>query len=88
MIHLSHRTESLARRLAAARGISVEEAVNLAIEESSKEISLPAAADNKLTKDELIRRMEEISARCGARPLIDPRSPDGLLGYDDYGLPG
>jgi antitoxin VapB len=86
MIHLSQQTEMLARQLAAARGISVEEAVKLAIEESSKEIS-PPAAGNKLTKDELIRRMEKISARCGARPLIDPRSPDELLGYDDYGLP-
>jgi hypothetical protein len=30
----------------------------------------------------MIRRMEEISARCGARPLIDPRSPDELMGSD------
>jgi len=88
MIHLSPRTEALARQLAAARGISVEEAVRLAIEESSDGLSPFPAAAHKLAKDELIRRMEEISARCAARPLIDPRSPDELLGYDDFGLPG
>ena len=38
MIHLSQQTEMLAWQLAAARGVSVEEAVKLAIEESSKEI--------------------------------------------------
>jgi antitoxin VapB len=77
----------LARQLAAARGISLEEAVKLALEESSKEIPRPVAG-NRLAKDELIRRLEEISARCGARPLVDPRSPDELLGYDDFGIPG
>ena len=88
MIQLSQQTERLALEIARARGVSLEEAVKHAIEESSKEIAHPAAAGEKLMKEELIRRMEEISARCGARPLVDPRSPDELLGYDDYGLPG
>ena len=76
----------LARQLAAARGISLEEAVKLALEESSKEIP-HTVASNRLAKDELIRRLEEISARCGARPLVDPRSPDKLLGYDAFRHP-
>ena len=87
MIHLSQRTETLARRLAAARGISLDTAVELALEQASKETPFPEKR-SKLPKNELVRRMEEISARCGARPLVDPRSPDELLGYDDYGLPG
>ena len=87
MIQLSHKTEKLARQIALTRGVSLEEAVKLAIEESSKQVARPAFA-TKLTREELIRRMEEISARCGARPLVDPRSPDELIGYDDFGLPG
>jgi hypothetical protein len=80
MIPLSQQTEMLARQFAAERGVSVEEAIRLAIEESRMAISYPPiAAGRKLAKEELIRRMEEISRRSGGRPLIDPRSPDELL---------
>ena len=88
MIRLSPETLALAERLAAARGISVEDAVKLALEETSKQAPSPAPNGARLAKESLIRRMEEISARCGARPLVDPRSPDELIGYDDFGLPG
>ena len=37
MIHLSRETETLATQLAEARGISLEEAVKVALEETSKE---------------------------------------------------
>jgi hypothetical protein len=59
----------------------------LALEQNEKELLGYGGLRHRLTKDELVNRLEEISARCGARPLIDPRSPDELLGYDDYGLP-
>ncbi|HZZ61575.1 MAG TPA: PSK operon transcription factor [Roseiarcus sp.] len=39
------------------------------------------------TKDELIAGMEGIAARSAARPLVDPRSPDEIIGYDDFGQP-
>jgi antitoxin VapB len=87
MIRLSAQTEVLARQIATARGISPEQAVKLALEKTSKELSSPSARGERLSKDELILRMEQISARCGSRPLVDPRSPDELIGYDDYGLP-
>jgi len=31
-----------------------------------------------------IRRIQE---RLGRLPVLDPRSPDEILGYDDHGLP-
>jgi hypothetical protein len=31
--------------------------------------------------------MEEIAAGSAARPLVDARSPDEIIGYDDFGLP-
>jgi hypothetical protein len=40
-----------------------------------------------LTKDELIAGMEAIAARSAARPMADLRSPDEIIGYDDFGLP-
>jgi antitoxin VapB len=86
VLQLSPETEALARRLAAAQGLSVEQAVRLAMRAVAG--AEPAGAPKpQLPREELLKRMEEISVRSGARPLIDPRSPDELLGYDDYGLP-
>ncbi len=86
MLHLPPETEALAQRIAAAWRLSVEQAVKLAIEAAARIDSNPPGGAN-LSRGELMRQMEEISARSGARPLVDPRSPDELLGYDEYGLP-
>ena len=32
-------------------------------------------------------RLREISDRCAARPIVDPRSDDDLVGYDEIGIP-
>jgi antitoxin VapB len=34
-----------------------------------------------------IDQLREISDRCAARPVIDSRSDDELVGYDEYGIP-
>lgn len=85
MLHLAPETEALAKRIAAAWHLPVDQAVKLAIEAAARIKSDPPDAGN-LSREELLQRMEEISARSGARPLVDPRSPDELLGYDEYGL--
>jgi hypothetical protein len=33
------------------------------------------------------RRLEEILERVNQLPVIDSRTPDEVIGYDDYGLP-
>lgn len=60
--------------------------MKLAVEASAR-IAVEPPAKPELSKDELMRRMEEISVRSATRPLVDPRSPDELLGYDEFGLP-
>jgi antitoxin VapB len=35
----------------------------------------------------LIEKLMEISDRCAALPMIDPRSDDELVGYDELGIP-
>lgn len=35
----------------------------------------------------LKERLLNIAERCAALPLLDPRTPDEILGYDDYGMP-
>jgi antitoxin VapB len=31
--------------------------------------------------------LERIAAHCAALPVLDPRAPDQILGYDEHGLP-
>ena len=35
----------------------------------------------------LIDEMEAISKHCSSLPVLDPRTPDEILGYDEFGLP-
>lgn len=41
----------------------------------------------KRHSEAMIAGMEAISARCAARPVVDPRSAEEIIGYDDFGLP-
>lgn len=35
----------------------------------------------------LANELDEIALACAALPVLDPRSADQILGYDDHGLP-
>lgn len=84
MIHLSPETVALAERLAAARGISVEEAVKLALEESAhgagfavsrakqRDLSPAAIAARKMQLQAFARMVSEM-------PVLDPRSPREIM---------
>jgi len=34
-----------------------------------------------------IARVMEIARRVSAKPILDPRSPDEIIGYDEHGVP-
>jgi antitoxin VapB len=36
---------------------------------------------------ELAKALDEIARRCAALPVLDDRSADEILGYDENGLP-
>jgi len=38
-------------------------------------------------KRPLAEVLEEIAKHCSELPLLDPRSPDEIIGYDENGLP-
>jgi antitoxin VapB len=69
------------RDLAAATGESITTAVTVAARERLERVH--GAAPAELRKQELTR----IALRAAARPVLDPRSPDEILGYDEHGLP-
>jgi antitoxin VapB len=72
--------DRLARALAARTGLSLTDAILLALRE---QLNRTASPQGTSLADELMA----LGQRCASLPVLDPRSPDALLGYDDSGLP-
>jgi antitoxin VapB len=73
--------DRLARELSARTGETLTEAVVVALRER-------LARETGRARTPLLR--EELAAirrRCAALPVIDNRTADDILGYDDRGLP-
>ena len=71
----------LARQLADRTGESMTEAVRKSLRE-------------RLTREEvrsadpfLMEKLLEISDRCANRPVLDSRSAEEIIGYDEHGIP-
>ena len=73
-------TDRLARELSRETGESITVAARIAIAERLARIR---AARTARTTDDL----QDIIDRGRARPLIDYRPVDEILGYDEHGLP-
>ena len=77
----NHETERLARELAERTGVSLTEAITVALREQlAREEGRRKATS---IRDELLA----IGRRCAALPDLDTRRPDEILGYDEIGLP-
>lgn len=74
-------TEKTVRELAEATGESVTAAVHQAARERLARVR--RIRSGRSLKDEIL----EIGRRCAALPVLDPRTPDEILGYDENGLP-
>lgn len=74
MIHLAPETEALARELAAARGGTVEDAIDAAIRESARAAGL-VRARRRMTVEQMLAVGEEIAAM----PVLDSRSPQEII---------
>jgi antitoxin VapB len=71
----------LARQIADLTGETLTDAVRYALRERLSR-GLQARSDPLW-----IEKLREISDRCAARPLIDTRSDNDLVGYDEFGIP-
>jgi hypothetical protein len=90
MLEMSDDTEALVRAKAGIIGLTPDDLVRAAVTRVGdilpwRNLARPRPATN--SKDDLVAAMEEIAARSGARTLVDPRAPDEIIGYDDFGLP-
>jgi antitoxin VapB len=73
-------TDKLARELSAATGETITQAVNIALRDRLRNVA-PARSEA-----EYIARIKAITARVAAMPVLDNRSADEILGYNEQGL--
>jgi len=90
VITFSPETEEILRAKAAQTGRTPDEILREVLSRTGDVApwrNSVAPPPENLTRDELIAGMEAIAARSAARPVVDPRSIDEIIGYDDFGLP-
>lgn len=78
----SIETERLARELAAKTGESLTAAIRKALEERLERLK----RDRK--SQVLASQLEEILRRVDELPVLDSRTPEEIIGFDENGLPG
>jgi antitoxin VapB len=74
-------TEQLARSLAQLTGENITTATKRAIEERLRRLG------GQADKDALLQDMAEIRRRWSEMHVLDNRTPEEILGYDEHGLP-
>jgi antitoxin VapB len=74
-------TERLAAELARQTGETKTEAVTKALRDRL------ARVRRERSKRRLADELEEIAKHCASLPVLDSRSADEILGYDQHGLP-
>ncbi|MBB3976083.1 antitoxin VapB [Rhizobium azooxidifex] len=74
-------THELARQLAERTGESLTRAVRHALEEKLARLRAEKPAPR------LADQLDRIALDCAALPVLDRRSPEDIIGYDEDGLP-
>jgi hypothetical protein len=80
---LSARTEQLLRTLAERHSVTVEEILQ---DREGKGVDSGRGNRAKRSRAELVAGQLEISERCAALPVLDARTPEEIIGYNDQGV--
>ena len=75
--------QRLARALAKATGETMTQAVIKALQERLQRLRVR----REVSRTARATRLMEHGKRFAALPVLDPRSPDEIIGYDEAGLP-
>lgn len=75
MLHLDPETIALAERLAAARGLFVDQAVKQAIEDSAQAAGIAERRRRRQSVQEILA----VGAEIAAMPLLDARTPRDIM---------
>jgi antitoxin VapB len=77
----SLETERLARELASRTGESLTSAIQKALEERLERLKQQRRSPSLSTQlEDILRRVDQL-------PILDSRTPDEIVGYDEHGLP-
>jgi antitoxin VapB len=77
----SIETERLAREVAAKTGESLTTAIQTALQERLERL-------RQQRRSQIVTgQLEDILRRVDQLPVLDSRSPDEIIGYNEYGLP-
>lgn len=74
-------TERLARQVAEEAGESITEAIQKSLEERLERLN------RQRRNRHLAKQLQEILRRVDQLPVLDSRSPEEIVGYDENGLP-
>jgi antitoxin VapB len=77
----NEETEQLAETLAKLTGETKTEAVTQALRDRL------ARVRRDRSRRRLADELDAIARHCSRLPVLDPRTPDEILGYDEHGLP-
>jgi antitoxin VapB len=77
----SQETERLAREIAAKTGESLTGAIQTALEERLERLK------HQRRSKILATQLEDILRRVDQLPILDSRTADEIVGYDEQGLP-
>ena len=78
----SAEVERKVRKLAAATGESITAAISIAVDEQLKR-----EERKRESKQFLIDDLMAIADHCASLPVLDDRSEDEIMGWDENGLP-
>jgi antitoxin VapB len=84
MIHLSPEIEALARRLATVQGLSIEQAIKQALEQSARTAGIacqPQKRSDNSSSSVAARnaRIDQVVDTITKMPVLDPRSPREIM---------
>ena len=75
------KTERLAERLAQLTGETKTRAVTVALQDRLERVTRERSGRS------LAHELDEIALHCASLPVLDARSTEEILGYDEDGLP-
>jgi len=87
MISLTPEIEQLARLVAARSGTTPERVLTEAVEARAREMGVMPTGNHRPSRKPSADRMMAISEHFAAYPVLDSRSPDEIIGYDEFGVP-
>lgn len=77
----NEETHQLAAQLAQLTGETLTRAVTIALKERLER------EKRRRNRTGVAAALMQIAQRCASRPVLDDRSPEAIIGYDEHGLP-